>query len=125
MNLIYITLTAFNLVLPFLWFLGFTFLTVLFAGFPISSGYAKRRLNSLIRLSFAWTFSRLLWGCIALSSVLGDWMQKVGVTDIPHYYAILLVSTYTSAPQNSISYVIRMPPATIRVQCHYYDSFNN
>lgn len=69
-DLIYITLTCLNLVFPLIWFLIYIYLTMEFAGFPYASPSAIGRLRSLSKLAVLWTVCRLVWGFVALTTVL-------------------------------------------------------
>mmetsp|Transcript_14113 Transcript_14113/g.13645 ORF Transcript_14113/g.13645 Transcript_14113/m.13645 type:complete len:459 (+) Transcript_14113:474-1850(+) len=89
---IYLSLTFFNLGLPFLWVLGYIFLSIRFSGFPFSSLDAKKRCNSLVRLGSIWTIARLGWGFIALTSVMQSWL--ISAQKNVHYYSLVLISVF-------------------------------
>ena len=50
-DMIYITLTAINLVLPLLFLALYTYLSIQFAGFPPSSHTAVKRMKTLEKIS--------------------------------------------------------------------------
>jgi hypothetical protein len=89
-TLIYLTLTAINLVLPLVWIVGFLYLSIIFSGFPFSSPEARARLNVLVRLGGIWTLARLGWGLIALTSVMQGWL--ISAKDSVHFYSFILVN---------------------------------
>ena len=89
--MIYLTMTAINLVLPFLWIISFLYLSIVFAGFPYASLEARARLNALVRMGGIWTVARLVWGFIALTSVVQGWLEYA--QDSVHSYSFILVGT--------------------------------
>ena len=82
-------MTVLNLGIPLFYLVGFLALTIYFAGFPFTSQHAKLRLQSLVRLSIAWSMTRLLWGVVALTSVLQGWVAMAEENE--HYYGLTLV----------------------------------
>ena len=82
-------MTVLNLGIPLFYLVGFLTLTIYFAGFPFTSSHAKLRLHSLVRLSVAWSVTRLLWGIIALTSVVQGWLAMAEENE--HYYGLTLV----------------------------------
>lgn len=79
-SLIYLTLTTINLALPLLWLCFYFYLSILFSGFPYSSIQAQTRLSSLTRQGCVWTSTRILWGLIALTSLLRGWITPAAST---------------------------------------------
>ena len=82
-DMIYITLTAINLVLPLLFLALYTYLSIQFAGFPPSSHTAVKRMKTLEKISMLlllfqcynavclvllWTLARTSWGFLALTT---------------------------------------------------------
>eukprot|EP01038_Epipyxis_sp_PR26KG_P009630 gene9630-12966_t len=88
-NLIYLTQTGFNLILPIIWLIVFIYLSIQFSGFPFSSKDAKLRLKRLSHLGGIWTLSRLGWGFIALTSVIQGWLNQVQKSVL--WYTIMLI----------------------------------
>lgn len=94
-NLIYLTLSGFNLVMPVAWLCLFAYLTLLFSGFPYSTPAAMMRLGHLNGLAVVWTLTRLGWGIIALSSVLNHWVTEIHKSRA--FYSIVLVLIFLVA----------------------------
>ena len=82
-------MTVLNLGIPLFYLVGFLTLTIYFAGFPFTSSHAKIRLHSLVRLSVAWSVTRLLWGVVALTSVVQGWVAMAEENE--HYYGLTLI----------------------------------
>lgn len=91
-KLIFLTLTFFNIGLPFLWLAIFLYLTIRFAGFPFASTEAKERLKYLSRVGAIWTISRLGWGFISLTAVLQDWLEDAKRSD--SFYTCVLIGIF-------------------------------
>ena len=87
---IYITLAIFSLGIPILWLCCYMYLSFLFSGFPYLSREAKSRLNQLSAIGSVWTLMRLLWGVVALTSVMKGWFQEI--SRVTEYYTLVLVS---------------------------------
>ena len=66
------------------------YLSFLFSGFPYLSREAKSRLNQLSAIGSVWTLMRLLWGVVALTSVMKGWFQEI--SRVTEYYTLVLVS---------------------------------
>eukprot|EP00602_Paraphysomonas_sp_CaronLab_P000433 CAMPEP_0185018308 /NCGR_PEP_ID=MMETSP1103-20130426/1072_1 /TAXON_ID=36769 /ORGANISM="Paraphysomonas bandaiensis, Strain Caron Lab Isolate" /LENGTH=324 /DNA_ID=CAMNT_0027548073 /DNA_START=252 /DNA_END=1223 /DNA_ORIENTATION=+ len=92
-DLIYLTLTAINLVLPLMWLAMYFYLCIQFAGFPYSSPAATNRLSTLTRLAVLWTLARVGWGFIALTTVLNQWL--VSYDDSTTLYSVEMIVIFT------------------------------
>ena len=66
------------------------YLSFLFSGFPYLSREAKSRLNQLSAIGSVWTLMRLLWGIVALTSIMRGWFQEI--SRVTEYYTLVLVS---------------------------------
>lgn len=108
-SIIYLTLTVINLVVPLLWLCSYIYLAIVvrrymscrdlpifshncfvqFSGFPYSSAVSRRRLSSLTYLGGFWTFTRLVWGFSALTSVMKGWLFSDDNQTVE--YAVVLV----------------------------------
>jgi hypothetical protein len=88
----YLTLAAFNLVLPILWLILYLYLAIVFSGFPFSTASDKLRLRILSQLGLVWTLARLGWGLIALTSVLRGWLVEASRSRL--FYSLVLVSIF-------------------------------
>jgi len=88
-DFIYLTLTVISIGVPVLWLLCYLYLLIQFSGFPYLSEEARDRLDYLNGLGSFWTLTRLIWGVLALTSVLNDWFD---LTDQSvEFYSIALV----------------------------------
>eukprot|EP00981_Chlorochromonas_danica_P003404 scaffold651_cov174-Ochromonas_danica.AAC.13 len=104
-NLIFLTLSAFNIGIPLIWLAFFFYMTILFAGFPYASPAATKRLNTLSGLVFMWTTTRLAWGVVALSSVLQHWVTEVRRSKT--FYTIILILIFLVAEVFPIIFSLR------------------
>jgi hypothetical protein len=91
-SLMYLTLAAFNLVLPILWLILYLYLAIVFSGFPFSTASDKLRLRILSQLGMVWTFARLGWGLAALTSVLRGWLVEASRSRL--FYSLVLVTVF-------------------------------
>lgn len=90
-NIIYSTLSAFSFLLPIIWFLTYLYLTLIFSGFPYSTFINKARLSYLNKLGIVWTSTRMVWGILALTSVLNGWLTEVYKSKVFYTIVIILV----------------------------------
>lgn len=74
---LYYTSAFFSFFLPIFWLSFYLYLSLLFSGFPYASLEKKNRLEYLNNLSLIWSFARLCWGFVALTSVLKGWLMKL------------------------------------------------
>lgn len=88
-DFIYLTLTVISIGVPILWLLCYMYLSIQFSGFPYLSDEARDRLDYLNGLGSFWTFTRLVWGILALTSVLNDWFDLTNRSVA--FYSISLV----------------------------------
>lgn len=89
-DFIYLTLTVISIGVPIVWLLCYLYLLIQFSGFPYLSTEARARLDYLNGLGGFWTFTRLIWGVLALTSVLNDWFDLTNRS--VEFYSIALVS---------------------------------
>jgi hypothetical protein len=64
-------------------------LSLKFSGFPFLSDEARIRLNELSGLGSFWTFTRLVWGLVALTSVVRGWF--IAAERSVEFYSAVLV----------------------------------
>lgn len=74
---LYYTSAFFSFFLPIFWLSFFLYLSLLFSGFPYASIETKNRLEYLNKICLIWSFARVCWGLVALTSVLKGWMTKL------------------------------------------------
>jgi len=90
-----IIVAAVNFLLPItLLFMYWILTTCVFAGFPFLSVKAKRRWTALFQLVVGWSFTRLLWGGLAIWAAQRNWNELFFV-DNEWAFSLIIATIFT------------------------------
>lgn len=92
LNVIYITLAVINLAVPVMLFACWVWLNCAFSGFPFKSDADRDKWTKMSRMTMAWSFSRALFGGVAVTSVANNFLTSSSATSIG--YAMALVTVF-------------------------------
>ena len=96
LSMIYLTLASVNIGLPFFWFCIYIYMALRFSGFPKTTDpVALRRLRILSRLGALWSFARLAWSTVAMTSVFEHWISELRKSDDIYSFGLVTIFIVT------------------------------
>ena len=97
-EVIFISLAAFNLLLPFLWIIFYIVLYIKFTGFPFATIAAKERLSNIFTLGIIWTLARVGYGVCTLTSFIEDYTSSFNLANLKSLYFMAIFLCFEIFP---------------------------